>query len=124
MKTILVVDDEEPFRRMVATMLGNEGYKTIEADNGLSAFELAKTNLPDLILSDVLMYNASGFMLREFLGRDTATATIPLILMSGKAHVSGSWGSEAQIEYLQKPFSREQLIAAMSQILNRMQKAH
>jgi two-component system phosphate regulon response regulator PhoB len=124
MKTILVVDDEDPFRQMVLTMLGNEGYSTMESDNGLSAFELAKANLPDLILSDVVMYNASGFMLREFLRRDTATAAIPLILMSGKAHVSGSWGSEAEIEYLQKPFSREELIAAVHEILNRIRISH
>lgn len=116
-KRVLVVDDEDTFREMVAVMLKKEGYDTMETDNGMSAFELAKANLPDLIVSDVMMYSGSGFILREFLKREPRTADIPLILMSGKAQVAGAWGSDPSVEYLQKPFSHDEFVSAVDRLL-------
>lgn len=116
-KKILVVDDEDSFREMVIVMLKKEGFETLETDNGMSAFELAKANVPDLIISDVMMYSGSGFILREFLKREQTTADIPLILMSGQAQTAGAWGSDSAVEYLQKPFSSEDLIAAVNRQL-------
>jgi DNA-binding NtrC family response regulator len=116
---ILVVDDEAIFREMVMTMLKLQGYETMEADNGMSAFELAKANVPDLIISDVMMYSGSGFMLREFLKKEALTAKIPLILMSGHAQNAGAWGSDSEVDYLQKPFSHEELIATVKRNLER-----
>jgi DNA-binding NtrC family response regulator len=116
-KRVLVVDDEASFREMVVMMLKKDGYGILEADSGISAFELAKANLPDLIISDVMMYSGSGFILREFLKRDATTANIPLILMSGQAQSAGAWGSDDLIEYLQKPFRHEDLTAAIKKQL-------
>jgi CheY-like chemotaxis protein len=116
-KRILVVDDEDAFRNMVKEMLKKEGYVIMEADSGMSAFELAKANLPDLIISDVMMYSGSGFILREFLKREPTTSSIPLILMSGKAQDAGAWGSDPDVEYLQKPFSREELFSAVDRLI-------
>ena len=117
MKKILVVDDEDTFRQMVIFMLKQEGYETMEADNGLSAFELAKANVPDLVVSDVMMYSGSGFILQEFLKREPRTSKIPLILMSGQAQVAGAWGSDPAVEYLSKPFSHDDLINAVDRLL-------
>jgi CheY-like chemotaxis protein len=89
----------------------------MEADSGMSAFELAKANLPDLIISDVMMYSGSGFILREFLKREPTTSSIPLILMTGKAQDAGAWGSDSDVEYLQKPFSREELFSAVDRLI-------
>ena len=122
MKKILVVDDEDTFREMVVVMLKKEGYETMETDNGLNAFELAKAHVPDMIISDVMMYSGSGFILREFLKRETLTAKIPLILMSGKAQVAGAWGSDPDVDYLQKPFSHDDLIAAVNRKLKPKRK--
>lgn len=116
-KRVLVVDDEDAFREMVSTILKNEGYEILETDNGLNAFELAKANVPDLIVSDVMMYSGSGFILHEFLKREPRTANIPMILMSGQAQTAGAWGADASVEYLQKPFSREDLLSAVNRVL-------
>ncbi len=116
-KKVLVVDDEQAFREMVVAILKKEGYETIETDNGLNAFELAKANIPDLIVSDVMMYSGSGFILREFLKREPQTANIPLILMSGQAQTAGAWGSDDQVEYLDKPFKTTDLINSVKRAL-------
>jgi DNA-binding response OmpR family regulator len=89
----------------------------------MSAFELAKANRPDLIISDVMMYSGSGFILWEFLKRESATAKIPLILMSGKAQDAGAWGADPSVEYLSKPFSIRELIAAVDLKIGRKSQA-
>lgn len=117
MKTVLVVDDEDAFRTMVIVMLKRLGFGTLEADNGIDGFQLAKAHHPDLIISDVMMYSGSGFILREFLKRDSDTSQIRMILMSGQAQNAGAWGSDPDIEYLSKPFSQEELVAAVNRAL-------
>jgi CheY-like chemotaxis protein len=117
MKTILIVDDDDSFRSMVVTMLQREGYATMEEDSGFNAFVLANTQMPDLIISDVMMYSGSGFMLREFLTQQERTASIPMILMTGAAQNAGAWESEPAIDYLLKPFSDAELLAAVKRKL-------
>jgi DNA-binding NtrC family response regulator len=122
MKKILVVEDDVTFREMVARLLKLKGYETMEADSGMSGFELAKANIPDLIISDVMMYSGSGFILREFLKREPKTVKIPLILMSGQAQSAGAWGSDPDVDYLQKPFSLEDLITTVKRKLKQKTK--
>jgi len=118
-KKILVVDDENRFRALVVEMLKRGGYETIEAENGVEAFELAKTLKPDLVLSDVMMYSGSGFILHELLKRDPTTAHIPLILMSAFAEKATGWGSDPNVVYLAKPFSMDDLFEAVKRKLER-----
>ena len=118
MKTILVVDDEDDLRVLVAKTLKSRGFETIEADNGATAFDLAKKHMPDLIVSDVMMDSGNGFMLQELLRDDPKTASIPLILMSGLAQKAGAWGSDPDVEYLEKPFSDSILLNAVGRKIN------
>jgi len=111
MPKILVVDDEADLRGMIVVALRSRGYETIEAENGIDAYNLAKTQLPQLIISDVTMASGSGFMLWEFLKKDDRTDHIPVILMTGDAQRAGAWGSESELEYIEKPFSIDTLLA-------------
>jgi DNA-binding response OmpR family regulator len=117
MKTILVIDDEDDLRAMVVKALNEEGFETIEADNGSSALTLAKNCRPDLIISDVIMDSGSGFVLQELLRKDPETTGIPLILMTGHAKHVGAWESDSEIEYLAKPFGLLELLAAVARKL-------
>jgi len=117
LKKILVVDDEDRIRTLVVQMLKRNGYETIEAENGMDAFEQAKAHKPDLIISDVMMYSGSGFILKEFLKREPTTSAIPLILMSGQAQKAGAWGADPEVGYLPKPFTMDELISAVKRKL-------
>ena len=112
-KKILVVDDQEDFRILVVRMLTRNGFETIQADNGINALEQANAHLPDLIISDVMMYSGSGFILRELLKKEPQTAKIPLILISAMAQDTQAWGLDAKVDYLSKPITEEQLISAV-----------
>ena len=113
MKTILVVDDDDDIRKFMKIVLEKEGFSILEADDGSKALDLAKENLPDLIISDVMMENVNGFMLHELLRDEKTTAGIPMILVTGAAQRAGAWEADPSVRYLQKPVSIPDLLAAV-----------
>ena len=123
MKKILVIDDEEYLRDMVKIALLDRGYQVIEADNGSDGIEMARRELPDLILCDVRMERVDGYLTLATLHNERATAGIPFILMTGLADTAGMrHGMELGADdYLPKPFTIEGLYAAVDA---RLKKAH
>ena len=117
MAKILIVDDEASIRNMIAMVLRPKGHTVIEADNGVSALDLIKTQSPQLIICDVMMATMNGFMLREFLLQDQLTARIPMILMSGLATAAGAWQSDPDIDYIEKPFKIPELLTLLDKRL-------
>src|SRR5881296_1125849 len=115
MKRILVIDDEEWLREMVQLALSQKGYDVIEAGNGALGVEVARKDLPDLILCDVNMEKMDGYRTLSTLRNETATASIPFILMTGLADNAGMrYGMELGADdYLPKPFTIDGLYAAV-----------
>lgn len=123
MKKILVIDDEEWLREMVQMALRQRGYEVIEAADGASGIELARRELPDLILCDVNMDKVDGYLTLSALREQPATGTIPFILMTGMADNAGMrHGMELGADdYLPKPFALEALYAAVEARLRKAQ---
>jgi signal transduction histidine kinase len=115
MKRILVIDDEEWLREMVRMALMQRGYEVIEASDGESGAETARKQLPDLVICDVNMQRMDGYATLSALRGDSATATIPFILMTGLADNAGMrHGMELGAnDYLPKPFTIDGLYAAV-----------
>lgn len=115
MKRILVIDDEEWLREMVNMALTQRGYEVIEANNGTIGVEAAQKQLPDLVLCDVNMDKMDGYATLSALRNESATATIPFILMTGLADNAGMrHGMELGAnDYLPKPFTLDGLYAAV-----------
>src|SRR5512135_2371224 len=81
-KTILIVDDRKSNIRLFKAMLMQEGYCTFSAGNGNEALTLARQQLPDLILLDVLMPDMDGYQVAGKLKLDPATRNIPVIMVT------------------------------------------
>ncbi|HXT12471.1 MAG TPA: hybrid sensor histidine kinase/response regulator [Candidatus Angelobacter sp.] len=115
MKKILVIDDEEWLREMMLLALRQRGFEVIEAENGEKGIEIARRELPDLILCDVNMDKVDGYLTLSSLRSEPATASIPFILMTGLADQAGMrHGMELGADdYLPKPFTIEALYAAV-----------
>jgi len=79
MATVLVVDTNPADRRWYTTLLGNFGYRLLEAGDGTQALEMARTELPDLIITDILMPNMDGFTLVRRLRAEALLMGIPVI---------------------------------------------
>lgn len=116
---VLLADDNADMRNYISRFL--EPYCEIEAvSNGAEAVSAAKQNLPDLVLSDIMMPILDGFGLLQTFRNDEALKTVPIILLSARA------GDEARIEglqagaddYLVKPFNARELLARVKANLN------
>jgi threonine synthase len=82
---IAIVDDMEDARRLIRRILQTQGNYTIfEASNGEQAIELARRELPDLILLDLMMPDIDGFQVLDALKGDSQTAAIPVIVVTAK----------------------------------------
>lgn len=119
MKKILVIDDLPENVFILQDRLENEGYEVIIAYDGNSGIEKAYTNLPDLILLDVMMPDITGFEVCKILVNDEKTRHIPIILVTAKAGAEDTKeGLEAgAFDYIKKPFNRVELIARVKSAL-------
>lgn len=123
MSKILVIDDEEWLRTMLNMALSQRGHEIIEAKDGEHGLDLAASQLPELILCDVNMKPINGYATLEALHAKPATATIPVILMTGAADNAGMrQGMELGADdYLPKPFTLDALFAAVDARLKKAQ---
>ena len=110
---ILIVDDEPMNLKLFKAYLHREEYDIITAENGIDAIELAKNDLPDVILLDVMIPGLDGFAVTRQLKQDVATANIPIILvtaLSGRENRDRGMDSGAD-EFLTKPVKQAELVA-------------
>lgn len=111
--TILVVDDSISNIDFLNSLLQNEGFHTICANNGYDAINIAKTEKPDLILLDIIMPDINGFEICEILKKDIKTLDIPVIFITAQndyEFVSKGFNVGA-VDYIHKPFNVNELLA-------------
>lgn len=120
---VLVVEDDDDMRQYVASILSKQ-YIVSEAANGKDALEMAIEQIPDLIVSDVMMPVMDGLELCKTIKEEMATAHIPVVLLTAKAlneHIAEGYGAMAD-DYVLKPFAPKVLLAKLeSMIKNRNQ---
>ena len=119
--TILVVDDEEDIRDMIALSLKTAGYHVLCANDGQEGFSIAIDQKPQLIVVDWMMPVVNGLELLRRLRRDERTDEIPIIMLSAKAEVDNkTQGLDSGADdYLSKPFSPKELISRIKAVLRR-----
>jgi DNA-binding response OmpR family regulator len=118
---VLVADDEEDIRSLMAFRLERAGYEVITAADGDEALRLATTRLPDLIVLDIMMPKATGLEVTRSIREQAATKDIPVILLSARAQEADvTHGFEAGADdYVKKPFSPNDLHARVQALLAR-----
>ncbi len=116
---ILVVDDNETNRDILATRLDASGYRTIQAEDGEVALASAREHLPDLILLDVMMPKIDGIEVCRRLKADASLPFMPIILVTAKTDTKDVvTGLDAGAdEYLTKPIDHAALVARVRSAL-------
>ncbi len=121
--TLLVIDDNADIRSYVRTILGSD-YAIIEAEDGKQGVEIAREQLPDLIICDVMMPEMDGFGLSDALKDNPMTEGIPLIFLTAKVDKQGELkgldtGADA---YITKPFDADILQARVENLLDQRKR--
>lgn len=115
MKKILVVEDEDIIRKMVIDILTRNGYKPVGAENGKAGIDMAFSEMPDMIICDVMMPGADGYEVLKKLQKNKSTASIPFIFITAKAdRLEVRKGMESGADdYITKPFTDDELVRAI-----------
>ena len=124
MTKILIAEDEPDIRDLVAFTLRFAGYEVVTGTNGEEAVQLAKKELPDLILLDVRMPRMTGYDACKQIKADSSLKDVPIVFLSAKGQESEiQSGMEAGAEeYLLKPFAPDQLTERVRSILSKFGK--
>ncbi|MCY6372338.1 response regulator transcription factor [Clostridium ganghwense] len=118
---ILIVDDEEHIQELIKFNLENNGYESLCASDGLEALKLAKKELPQLILLDVMLPGMDGYDVCKEIRRDSIISNTPIIMITAKGEeLDKILGLELGADdYLTKPFSVRELVARVKALLRR-----
>ena len=114
---VLIVDDEDFFRKMIVMGFEKDGFTAFQADNGEDAVKVAGEQLPDLILLDLVMPRLLGFEVCQILRGDPRFAHTAIIIMSAKSYKpdmdkAAELGSDA---YVVKPFEMSDMLKTAHQ---------
>lgn len=120
--SILVVEDEHTLRRLLEYRLSKQ-YVVRTAANGEEALERVREDIPDLIVSDIMMPKMDGFALQAALQEQKTTTAVPFIFLTAKAdEQSRLKGMRTGVDdYITKPFDIEQLLSRVKRLLERTQ---
>ena len=123
MTTVLVVDDEAPIRLLCRVNLEAEGMTVLEAADGEQGLELARAQLPDVILLDVMMPGRSGWEVAEELLADEMTSGIPIIFLTARAEIRDrAKGIDlGGVDYVTKPFNPVELAPLVEDLVRRVE---
>ncbi|MBW1649185.1 MAG: response regulator [Deltaproteobacteria bacterium] len=128
-KKILIVDDDPDVRLFNSTVVEENGYTALTAENGEEGYKIIKEEKPDLLILDVLMPRQSGLRLYRNLKTEKAFKDMPIILLSGIARRTFLRSQNALTEfegeevpepktYLEKPVEPAELAQAIKDALN------
>lgn len=118
---VLVVDDEEDILELVSYALRKEGFSVTTAGTGEAALDAVKSNMPGLIVLDLMLPTVDGLEVCRKLRQDSDTRNLPIVMLTAK-------GEEADIvaglelgadDYVTKPFSPRVLVARVKAVLRR-----
>jgi two-component system response regulator AtoC len=117
---ILIVDDEANLRKTLAEILGSRGYTILEADDGTTAVELLKSEVPDLIFSDWKMPQMGGQELLQYMRGQPHLATIPVIVITafGSSHSAIEAVRLGAYDFVTKPFDLDEILITAERALD------
>lgn len=121
---ILIMEDDTSVMMPLVDLLEAEGFTVLQAENGKKGVDLAKSEEPDIIVSDIMMPEMDGLEAFETLEKDPHTAVIPFIFLTAKADsvdIRKGLGLGAD-DYLTKPFEPEDLLKSIQKRLQKYQR--
>jgi DNA-binding NtrC family response regulator len=116
--TILIVDDERPLRRVLATLLTEHGHHVIEASSGEEAIEVAGHSQPDLVILDLTLPGINGIETMQRLRDRNPDPAFVLITAYGSIRSAVVAMQAGAFEYVTKPFDNDELLLIISRALN------
>lgn len=121
MSKILVVDDDRAINELIKVNLTLSGYKVVQAYDGVEGFALAKQELPNMVILDVMMPNVDGYTVAQRIRQCEGIKNMPILMLTALSDITDKGkGFDIGIDdYLVKPFDMEELKMRVKAILKR-----
>lgn len=121
MNKILVIDDEQSINELIKINLELSGYKVIQALDGDKGFALAKQELPNAVILDVMMPDVDGYTVAQRIRQNPETKNIPILMLTALSQLKDKVrGFDLGVDdYLVKPFEMEELKVRVRALLKR-----
>ncbi|MDD5208397.1 MAG: response regulator [Elusimicrobiales bacterium] len=116
---ILIADDDADMRMLLSNMLESEGYTVLQAENGLEAVEMARKELPALVMLDIHMPLMDGLKACKEIKSDKVTRIVPVVMLTVEGSINEiqqaiSYGAKT---YITKPSSKAEILKVVKSIL-------
>lgn len=121
MNKILIIDDDKAINELIKINLELSGYKVFQALDGIVGFALAKQELPNVIILDVMMPEVDGFTVAQRIRQNPSTKNIPIIMLTALSQLNDKVkGFDIGVDdYLVKPFEIDELKVRIRALLKR-----
>lgn len=121
MNKILVIDDDNAINELIKINLELVGYKVFQALDGIKGFALAKQELPNVIILDVMMPEVDGYTVAQRLRQNPSTKNVPILMLTALSQLQDKiTGFDIGVDdYLTKPFEMEELRVRLRALLKR-----
>lgn len=116
---ILLAEDDRALRRFLEVILERAGYKVIPAADGLEAMKLALSTPIDIVITDAMMPNLSGYEFCRFLRNSQTLSHLPVILLSALERKETNQNVDQVDAFLAKPVSADSLVECIEALLSR-----
>jgi len=118
---VLLVDDEPGIREAVQAYLEDSGFRVDVASNALDGLDLARQNLPDLVITDIMMPQVDGYQFLKQLREETQFKSIPVVFLTARGMTADRiQGYNAGCDaYLSKPFDPDELVAIVTNLVEK-----
>lgn len=119
MVRVLVVDDSPTETFKISSVLNKHGYDVLTADSGEQGVSIAKKELPDVVLMDIVMPGLNGFQATRQLSKDASTSKIPVVIVTTKDQQTDRvWGQRQGAKaYLTKPVDEKLLLKTIKETI-------
>lgn len=124
MNKILVIDDDIAINELIKVNLELNGYNVLQAYDGTTGFAIAKQELPDLIILDVMMPEVDGYTVAQRIRQNSTTEETPILMLTALSQLNDKVkGFNIGVDdYLVKPFEMEELQVRVKALLKRSRK--
>ena len=116
-RTILVIEDSEPIRRILALLLEGHGYTVVAVEEGQEGLDLARESHPCAITLDLVLPDMDGREVLRALKGDVRTRSIPVIVVSAYASTLSAAERAGAAEVLSKPFDVHELLSRVARVV-------
>lgn len=119
MKKVLIVDDEPDILRLIKVRIETAGHQVMTAGNGREALQAIGQDLPDLIITDVLMPEMDGYAFYKELKNNILTADIPVLVLTARGKMRDTFDVVGVDDFIPKPFDGQELLERVGRLLAR-----